>query len=185
MAGLLRCSGSNVSSSALASMRHAGHCTLRILHRGTIFWYQLHSLREALLLLYVGFASGLVRNASASQAVTNDAVPQASIVSRQIRLPMVDRANIRFERFYSVEGPSKSNVGPFVQDDQGFMWFGTPHGLNRFDGYTFKVFTHDPKNARSISGPFIHALFKDHTGTLWVGCNEFLNKFDSATETFT
>jgi PAS domain S-box-containing protein len=98
---------------------------------------------------------------------------------------MVDRANIRFERFYSVEGPSKSNVGPFVQDDQGFMWFGTPHGLNRFDGYTFKVFTHDPKNARSISGPFIHALFKDHTGTLWVGCNEFLNKFDSATETFT
>ena len=90
-----------------------------------------------------------------------------------------------FARFYTIEGPSKSNAGPFVQDDQGFVWFGTPYGLNRFDGYNFKVFTPDPENPKSISGPVITALFKDHNGSLWVGCNQFLNKFDSETETFT
>jgi streptogramin lyase len=97
----------------------------------------------------------------------------------------MDRADIRFARFYTIEGPSKSNAGPFVQDDQGFVWFGTPYGLNRFDGYNFKVFTHDPGNPKSISGSSITALFKDHNGSLWVGCNQFLNKFDSKTEAFT
>jgi hypothetical protein len=50
-------------------------------------------------------------------------------------------------------GPSKSNAGPVVQDNQGFVWFGTPYALNRFDGYNFKVFTHDPGDPKSISGP--------------------------------
>ena len=112
-------------------------------------------------------------------------VQQVSVEPRPIRLPIIDGANIRFARFYTIEGPSKSNAGPFVQDDQGFVWFGTPYGLNRFDGYNFKVFTPDPENPKSISGPVITALFKDHNGSLWVGCNQFLNKFDSETETFT
>jgi hypothetical protein len=33
-----------------------------------------------------------------------------------------------------------------VQDDQGFMWFGSQYGLNRYDGYSFKVFKHEPGN---------------------------------------
>ena len=39
-----------------------------------------------------------------------------------------------------------------VQDDQGFMWFGSQYGLNRYDGYKFKVFKHEPGNANSLSG---------------------------------
>jgi ligand-binding sensor domain-containing protein len=135
--------------------------------------------------LYVSLSSVVVTNASADDHRREQgAVPQASVESRQIRLPIVDGANIRFARFYTIEGPSKSNAGPFVQDDQGFVWFGTPYGLNRFDGYNFKVFTHDPGNPKSISGSSITALFKDHNGSLWIGCNQFLNKFDSKTETF-
>jgi signal transduction histidine kinase/ligand-binding sensor domain-containing protein len=145
----------------------------------------LHSLTATLLLLFLGSAFGVVRNASADQRVRNAAVPQASIDPRQIRLPIVDEADVRFARFYTIEGPSKSNAGPFVQDDQGFVWFGTPYGLNRFDGYNFKVFTHDPNNPHSISCSYINGLFKDRSGALWVGCNQFLDKFDSAVETFT
>jgi hypothetical protein len=65
------------------------------------------------------------------------------------------------------------------------MWFGTQYGLNRYDGYNFKIFAHDPEDPNSLSGVYIRALFKDRDGTLWVGCNQFLNKFDPKTETFT
>lgn len=110
---------------------------------------------------------------------------QAPRRSEVIHVPMVDGTDIRFARFYNVEGPSKSNAGPFVQDNQGYVWFGTPYGLNRFDGYTFKVFVHDPTNPGSISSSYVNALFKDRNGTLWVGCDQYLNRLDSEDETFT
>jgi hypothetical protein len=59
------------------------------------------------------------------------------------------------------------------------------HLLNRFDGYEFKVFVHDPRNANSLSGVVVTALFKARSGALWVGCNQFLDRFDARTETFT
>jgi ligand-binding sensor domain-containing protein len=64
------------------------------------------------------------------------------------------------------------------------MWFGTQYGLDRFDGYKFKVFVNDPKDPNSLSGVLIGALFKDREGALWVGCDQFINRFDRETETF-
>jgi ligand-binding sensor domain-containing protein/signal transduction histidine kinase len=72
-----------------------------------------------------------------------------------------------------------------VQDNLGFMWFGTQYGLNRYDGYKFKVFAHEPGHPNSLSGVYIYALFKDRSGFLWIACDEFLDKFDPITETFT
>jgi len=97
----------------------------------------------------------------------------------------VDGTDIRFARPYTGDGLSPNKGAQIVQDDQGFMWFGTQYGLNRFDGYKFKVFVHDPRDPKSLSGVFINALFKDRHGTLWVGCDQFLNRFDRETETFT
>jgi signal transduction histidine kinase/ligand-binding sensor domain-containing protein len=65
------------------------------------------------------------------------------------------------------------------------MWFGTANGLNRYDGYKFKVFKHEPGNPKSLSGVDVHSLFKDRSGNLWVGTDEFLDRFDPATESFT
>ncbi len=64
------------------------------------------------------------------------------------------------------------------------MWFGTQYGLDRYDGYAFKVFMHDPARESSLSCVYIHSLFKDRAGTLWVGCDQFLDRFDSVHETF-
>jgi ligand-binding sensor domain-containing protein/signal transduction histidine kinase len=110
--------------------------------------------------------------------------PQASIDPRPVELPIVDGGDIRFARTSTADGLSQTKVDRIVQDDQGFMWFGTQYGLNRYDGYNFKVFAHDPRDPNSLSGVYIRALFKDRDGTLWVGCNQFLNKFDPKTETF-
>src|ERR1700737_1924260 len=194
MPGSPACSVSNLSPSHIqsgaseSSVRRADPCATAF--RGLLGHTRRRRLPSAqslrLSLLYLSLLFGVVANGSADdRRLGQSTVPQASVASRPIRLPIIDGANIRFARFYTIEGPSKSNAGPFVQDDQGFVWFGTPYGLNRFDGYNFKVFTHDPGNPKSISGSFITALLKDHDGSLWVGCNQFLNKFDSKTETFT
>jgi PAS domain S-box-containing protein len=112
-------------------------------------------------------------------------VRQAHVDPRTITLPVVDGKGIRFTRLSTDEGLSQTRVIQIVQDDQGLMWFGSQYGLNRYDGYTFKVFKHEPGRADSLSGVFIYSLFKDRSGTLWVGCDEFLDKFDPVTETFT
>src|SRR5258705_11454236 len=112
-------------------------------------------------------------------------VRQAHVDPRTITLPVVDGKGIRFTRLSTDEGLSQTKVTRIVQDDQGFMWFGTQYGLNRYDGYTFKLFVHDPRNPNSLSGVYVSALFKEHDGALWIGCDQFINKFNRATETFT
>jgi PAS domain S-box-containing protein len=113
------------------------------------------------------------------------AVPQAHVDPRTITLPVIDGKGIRFTRLSKDEGLSQTRVIQIVQDDQGFMWFGSQYGINRYDGYKFKVFKHEPGRTNSLSGVFISSLFKDRSGSLWVGCDEFLDKFDPVTETFT
>ncbi|MEJ2542987.1 MAG: two-component regulator propeller domain-containing protein [Calditrichaceae bacterium] len=58
------------------------------------------------------------------------------------------------------DGLSQSSVLCILQDQQGFMWFGTEDGLNRFDGYKFTVFRHDPMDSLSISDNHINCLFE-------------------------
>ena len=72
--------------------------------------------------------------------------------ARTITLPVVDAKGIRFTRLSTDEGLSQTKVTFVVQDDQGFMWFATQYGLNRYDGYNFKLFVHDPRNPNSLSG---------------------------------
>lgn len=125
--------------------------------------------------------AGRPDNQSASPLV----VPQAHVAPHTITLPVVEAKDIRFTRLSTDEGLSQTRVIQIVEDDQGFMWFGSQYGLNRYDGYKFKVFKHEPGNPNSLSGVLISSLFKDRSGLLWIGCDEFLDKFDPVKETFT
>jgi ligand-binding sensor domain-containing protein len=58
----------------------------------------------------------------------------------------------RFVRFSDVQGLSQSTVQAIVQDEIGFLWFGTEEGLNRFDGYSFAVYKHQPHDPHSLPG---------------------------------
>ena len=53
---------------------------------------------------------------------------------------------IKFNHITVEDGLSHHEVSFILQDSQGFIWFGTKYGLNRFDGIDIKVFTHDPEN---------------------------------------
>ena len=88
-------------------------------------------------------------------------------------------------RHYQVEnGLSNNTVGCSLQDQQGFLWFGTKDGLNRFNGYTFKTFQNDRDDPTSIGSNFIISLYEDKYGVLWVGTDRGLFKYDAATESF-
>ncbi|MCB9078861.1 MAG: SpoIIE family protein phosphatase [Anaerolineaceae bacterium] len=93
--------------------------------------------------------------------------------------------NIRFDRISIEDGLSQSTIYAILQDRQGFMWFGTQDGLNKFDGYRFTVYKNDPDDPATIADNFIRAIYEDHDGNLWIGTNGGLNRFDPNTETFT
>jgi ligand-binding sensor domain-containing protein len=111
-------------------------------------------------------------------------VPQAHLVPIPTKLPTQYSNNIRFTLISKDEGLSQIRVSSIVQDNLGFMWFGTELGLNRCDGYTFKVFIHERNNANSLGGVNIFSLFKDRDGELWIGSEQSLDRFDPKTETF-
>ena len=83
-------------------------------------------------------------------------------------------AQVADEHYYfknlSVQnGLSQNTVNTILQDKQGFMWFGTKDGLNRYDGLSFRKFKHDDRSQRSIGNNFITALYEDEKGNIWVG----------------
>lgn len=93
-------------------------------------------------------------------------------------------ANLRLDRYNTESGLSQNLVYSIAQDKQGFLWFGTDEGLNRFDGYEFKTFTHVEGDSSSLTDNSIHSLLVDHTGILWVGTNNGISKYDPVHETF-
>lgn len=76
-----------------------------------------------------------------------------------------------FERFSNKEGFNQNTTYTITQDRYGFLWFGTPNGLIKYDGYEFETFTTQTKGDGNISSNFIAKLFNDDRGVLWIGTN--------------
>ncbi|MEW6469267.1 MAG: two-component regulator propeller domain-containing protein [Bacteroidota bacterium] len=79
------------------------------------------------------------------------------------------KTDIQFEHLSMKDGLSMNPVMAIAQDKKGFLWFGTQDGLNRYDGYSFKVFKTKDGDSSSISDNFITALAADSTGNVWAG----------------
>ena len=123
--------------------RDADECRIRCVGIVHAAMYRLEAVLQTVMPLVVCiFWSCIAQNIfAADRELGNSTVREATINPRLTHLPIIDGYDVRFARFYNVQGPSISNVGPFAQDDQGFIWFGTPNGLDRVDGFTFKVFS--------------------------------------------
>jgi Two component regulator propeller len=131
-----------------------------------------------LLILFLGpcclLFSAVPYAAARDQQDVSLAVPLAQLNPDILRLPVIDGNDIRFTHITTTQGLSQTRVPSATKDDQGFMWFGTQYGLNRYDGNSFRLFAHGPRNPKSFSGVYITALFKDRDGRLWIGCEQFL-----------
>ncbi len=77
--------------------------------------------------------------------------------------------SLKFERITPQEGLSHNIVYGALQDQQGFLWFATQDGLNRYDGYEFRKFQHDPLDAQSIPESDLRVLLQNKSGQFWLG----------------
>ncbi len=94
--------------------------------------------------------------------------------------------NLSFKHFTTIHGLSNNKINDIIQDRSGFIWLATDDGLNRFDGYNFKVYRHIPKDSSSLSSNSIWILFEDDEGIIWMGTKSGeLNRYDPRTDKFT
>ncbi|MFM6925641.1 MAG: ATP-binding protein [Ferruginibacter sp.] len=90
-----------------------------------------------------------------------------------------------YESVSTAQGLSQGMIFDLLQDTEGFIWIATKNGLNRYDGYSFKVFTNDPYNAHSLSSNTVVKLFEDSKGRIWAGTeNAGLNIYDKQSGKF-
>ena len=96
------------------------------------------------------------------------------------------RIDMRFKHITISDGLSESCVNSIIQDRDGFIWIGTQDGLNRYDGYTFKVYKPDLFNQNSLFSSQIKIVYEDRSGILWIGTVAGgLTSFNKKTEVFT
>jgi signal transduction histidine kinase/ligand-binding sensor domain-containing protein/HPt (histidine-containing phosphotransfer) domain-containing protein/BarA-like signal transduction histidine kinase len=96
-----------------------------------------------------------------------------------------DNTKYSFEHFSREQGLSQSSVLTLHYDKQGFMWAGTSEGINRFDGYKFKVYKANSDKRDSLSDNWINSIYEDSNSDLWFGTSGGLNRFNKKTDTFT
>ncbi len=91
----------------------------------------------------------------------------------------------KIERFSLKDGlPTSPVAGAPVQDQHGFIWFGTWNGLYKYDGYTFQGYWHNPDDSLSLSHNWAMPYIT-RDGTLWAGTAAGLDRFNALDKTFT
>ena len=96
------------------------------------------------------------------------------------------QSHISFNHLTVDDGLSQSSVTCILQDSKGFIWFGTQDGLNRYDGYNFKVFKNNPSDSTSLTNNFIFSIYEDQTGTLYFETQGgTLHRYNPRSESFT
>jgi ligand-binding sensor domain-containing protein/serine phosphatase RsbU (regulator of sigma subunit) len=97
----------------------------------------------------------------------------------------VTAQSYRFKHITSEDGLSTFYTSSIIQDDKGFMWFGTQEGLCRYDGYEVKAFKHDPDVKTSLSSSDITTIYQHGDGKIYIGTrNAGLNILNPINTTF-
>ena len=82
------------------------------------------------------------------------------------------------------QGLSNNSVRCIYQDHKGFIWLGTDDGLNRYDGYGFKVFRNQFNNAQSLINNITLSINSDDRNDLWIGTRQGVSVYDHLTSLF-
>ena len=90
----------------------------------------------------------------------------------------------KFSRLDIADGLSNNRVNCLYQDSSGFMWFGTPTGLNRYDGYKFKIFKHRAKDNSSLTDNYVINIYEGPDRKMWVQTHKGLCVYNPDLESF-
>ncbi|QJE03103.1 response regulator [Massilia forsythiae] len=92
---------------------------------------------------------------------------------------------LRFEHLSVEDGLAQESVLAIVQDQDGFMWFGTQSGVSRYDGYRFTNFRNVVGDRRTLVNNWVRVLYVDRKGRLWIGTDGGLDRYEPLTNAFT
>ena len=82
------------------------------------------------------------------------------------------------------QGLSLGSVRCMLKDVKGFLWIGTPFGLNRFDGSHFTNYFPDKNKSGTINSPYVLSLVEDSLHHIWIGTRKGLSRYDVRADTF-
>ena len=92
--------------------------------------------------------------------------------------------DVKFSRLDTRDGLSNSQLLCILRDSRGMMWFGTPYGLNRYDGYRFKTFYSYPKDTTTMRNNYVDEIYEAYDGKLWLRQSMNYTIYDPVTEKF-
>lgn len=95
-----------------------------------------------------------------------------------IQVSAIHIKDIKFDHIGVDDGLSETRVADIAEDSWGYMWFGTESGLNRYDGYTFRIYHSDRYDSTSISKNKITVIYEDSYKNLWIGTSGGLNLYN-------
>jgi len=95
------------------------------------------------------------------------------------------QSTVGFNHIDNEDGLSGNSVLTILQDYEGFMWFGTRYGLNRYDGYEIVNYYSIPNNTNTINNNHVNKIFEDSNNNLWILTNNGISKYDRLNDVFT
>ena len=103
-----------------------------------------------------------------------------------LAIPLIAMAvsSFLFKTLDAKDGLTSSQINCILKDSRGFMWMGTPAGLYRYDGYTFKHFQSDSQDGASLPNSFIYSIQEQNNGILWIKTPAGYCVYNPQTESF-
>jgi len=93
--------------------------------------------------------------------------------------------SLYFDSYSTNDGLSHNSIHSIAQDSKGFIWIGTQSGLNRFDGYDFKIYKkQETKKINGLLSGFVRTLTIDKFDRIWIGTAAGLNCYDIKNDKF-
>lgn len=94
--------------------------------------------------------------------------------------------SFQFQHYGVDDGLSQSRVEAIFEDSRGYLWIGTPNGLNKFNGHEFKVYLPSKDSSQtSLSHQAVYEITEDNKGNIWLGTRKGVSKFNPETQQFT
>ena len=89
-----------------------------------------------------------------------------------------------FKHLEVKDGLSNNQVNAIYKDSNGFMWFGTASGLNRYDGYNIKIYRSQKDDEKSLPDSYVEDIQEDTSGNLWIRTGGGYAIYNSASDVF-
>lgn len=99
-------------------------------------------------------------------------------------IPLTVAGDYLFKTLDARNGLNSSQINCITKDSRGFMWFGTPAGLYRYDGYNFKNFQSNSQDGSSLPDSYIISIAESLDGNLWIHTAAGLCIYHPQTESF-